>query len=338
MHFAKVVLWILLGLWLAVFNSGCGKRTNNAKVGKSAQPSIQVQLDWFPEPEHGAFYTAFCKGYFAEEGIDVTILDGGPNAEVVTKVATGQVQFGQYDSVNSFLAIQQGLPIVNIAAVFQHDPTVLLFQEANPIRDFSDLLGKKIKARPDWAFLVYLKAKYKIDFQLVPQDFGLQELVADPALVQQGFFISEPYFAEQQGVRLKWLRLEDAGYDSCNTIIANRNFVERYPEATRALLRAYYRGYREYCEGDYQAAHAEMMRRNKNVGPDFLEWSRRQIIEGNLAKGDPAKGAAGDYAVVSPERIVRQIQQLEELGILEKGRVTATAAVDVRYLPNRESR
>src|SRR6266849_4155915 len=39
---------------------------------------VTLQADWYPQPEHGGFYTALAKGYYKEEGLDVTIQPGGP--------------------------------------------------------------------------------------------------------------------------------------------------------------------------------------------------------------------------------------------------------------------
>ena len=44
---------------------------------------LTVQLDWVAEPEHGGFYQAQAKGYFRDEGLDVTLIPGGPGAHVM---------------------------------------------------------------------------------------------------------------------------------------------------------------------------------------------------------------------------------------------------------------
>ncbi len=332
----KISLRLLVGslaLAIASLLTGCKDKAPAQDAPSSKLFPITVQLDWFAEPEHGAFFTAEQLGYFTEEGLAVTLIPGGPNAYVTQKVATGEAQVGQFDSTNSFLAIQQGLPITNIAVVFQHDPTVLMMHESNPIRSVGDLNGALIKSRPEWAFLAFIKKRYGVEFKLVPQDFGLQEFAATPLLLQQGFYTSEPFFLKEQGIAVRWLNPTDAGFDSMNTLIANRDFARKHPEQLRALLRAYYRGYKEYIEGDPAPAHKRMLELNSKATPEFLTWCRQQMIDGNICKGFPEKGAAGDYVMISPDRVARQIKMLEELGILEKGAVTVEAAVDASFLP-----
>ncbi|MEO0054669.1 MAG: hypothetical protein RLZZ50_616, partial [Verrucomicrobiota bacterium] len=82
---------VLLGL------SACGKKAPAPDDGSGAPAvtKITVQLDWFPEPEHGGLFQAQAKGWFREAGLDVTLVPGGPNALVNQRVGTGQAQIGQ---------------------------------------------------------------------------------------------------------------------------------------------------------------------------------------------------------------------------------------------------
>ncbi|HVU36582.1 MAG TPA: ABC transporter substrate-binding protein, partial [Opitutaceae bacterium] len=94
-------------------------------IAAQAKPlhRLTVQLDWVAEPEHGGLYQAQARGYFRDEGLDVTLIPGGPNAFVMQKVATDQVSIGQADSTNTLLQQAQGLPVIQFAAVFQDDPS-----------------------------------------------------------------------------------------------------------------------------------------------------------------------------------------------------------------------
>ncbi|HVW20103.1 MAG TPA: ABC transporter substrate-binding protein [Opitutaceae bacterium] len=299
-----------------------------ASSALAAPPKLTVQLDWVAEPEHGAFYTAEALGYFKQEGLDVTLLQGGPNTYVQAKVATGQVQLGQDDSTNSLLAIQAGAPLVNVAAIFQHDPSVLMMQERNPVSDWKDLEGKTIMARPEWAFLPYLRDKYRLQFKVIPQNFDLGRLAVDPRFIQQGYYIAEPYFLEQKGIHLKFLKCWDSGFDAYTTLITSRKFAQAHGGELRAFLRALQRGWKTYLEGDPGPAHAIMLKINPKVTAGYLDWSRRQIIRANLARDEE-----GRYLTLAARRFRREISQLEQLKILQPGKVTVEAAMDASFLP-----
>src|SRR5215218_521701 len=127
---------------------------------KTGPFKLTVQLDWVAEPEHGGFYQAAARGFFREEGLDVTLIPGGPGAHVMPSVATGKADIGQADSTNTLLQQAEGLPVVQFAAVFQDDPSGILVHAESSVRKFEDLQGKAIIARPEWAFLKFLEKKY----------------------------------------------------------------------------------------------------------------------------------------------------------------------------------
>jgi NitT/TauT family transport system substrate-binding protein len=321
-------LFLPIAVCLLSFTAACSRKGVEARANAGVLFPIKLQIDWVAEPEHGAFYTAEALGYFKAEGLDVEIIQGGANAYVQAKVATNQVQIGQSDSTNILLAIAAGAPLVNVGAIFQHDPSVFMMQEKNPVNTWKDLQGKTIMARPEWAFIPYLRKKYDLQFNVIPQSFDLGRMAVDPTLIQQGYYIAEPYFLEQHGIKLKFLHVWDAGFDSYTTIVTNRNFAREHPEQLRAFLRACYRGWKYYIETDGTPAHDIMFKVNQKVTRDYMEWSRRQIISAHLAKDEK-----GDYIAIDPERIRREIGQLEDLSIIPKGKIKAEDAVDTSFLP-----
>jgi NitT/TauT family transport system substrate-binding protein len=319
---------LLLSVVLVV-TAGCSR-----KADETAGPfKIVVQLDWVAEPEHGGFYQAQARGFFREAGIEVELIPGGPNAFVMQKLAGGLAQIGQADSTNTILATAQGLPVVQIGAVFQNDPSVLMLHAENPVNRFEDLNGKTIMARPEWAFLPYLKKKYGIEFSLIPFNFSVANFIANKDFIQQGYYIAEPYFITQGGAKPpKYLYAWDAGFDAYAVLAANRTWAEANPDRVRAFLAAYIRGWQDYLEGDPTPAHALMKEANANVTDEFLMFSRGMIISERLVIGRENGGPA-QIGRITRERFQRQIDQLEELDILEKGKVTVDDVMTTDYLP-----
>jgi ABC-type nitrate/sulfonate/bicarbonate transport systems, periplasmic components len=314
----------------ALLFSACGKKPANdssADSSRSAQSptKITVQLDWVAEPEHGGFYQALARGFFREEGLEVTLIPGGPNAFATQKVASNHAQFGQADSTNTILAIAQGVPVTNFAAVFQHDPSVLMLHADNPLSRFEELDGKTVMARPEWAFLAYLKNKYKIEFGIIPQNFSLANFIADKNFIQQAFYIAEPFNVARESkgtVKTKYLYPWEAGFDAYVTVIANKTWLAENPDAARAFYRAYVRGWQDYLEGDPAPAHALMKAVNPGATDDFLAFSRQMIIDEKLVVGRDATDAS-QIGRLSPERFQTQLNQLRELNILKKNLTVA---------------
>jgi NitT/TauT family transport system substrate-binding protein len=325
-------LRLLIAAASMALGGGCSRQPSPANA--PAEPfKITLQLDWVAEPEHGGFYQALAKGYFREAGLDVTIVQGGPNAFVMQKLGTGKADIGQSDSTNTLLAIAQGLPVVQIGAVFQNDPSVLMLHADNPVKHFEDLNGKTIMARPEWAFLPYLKNKYHIDFSIIPQAFAVGNFIADPNFIQQGYYIAEPYYIVKGGGKYpKFLFAWDAGFDAYTGVVANRPWAEKNPERVRAFMAAYIRGWKDYITGDPAPAHALMKKLNSDNTDEFLAFCRKMIIDEKLVIGRQATDDS-QTGRITRERFALQIRQLEDLGILPKGRLTVDQVMTTAFLP-----
>ncbi|HYP15739.1 MAG TPA: ABC transporter substrate-binding protein [Opitutus sp.] len=295
---------------------------------------LTVQLDWVAEPEHGGFYQAQARGFFAEEGLDVTLIPGGPNALVMPKVATGQAHIGQADSTNTLLQQAEGVPVVQFAAVFQDDPSGLLVNADSAVQRFEDLDGKTIIARPEWAFLQFVQKKFGIKVSVVPQNFSVSAFLGNKEAIQQGYYIAEPYHIVKAGGKMpRFLSTWDAGFRAYAVLVTNKKFAREHANELRAFTRAYIRGWRDYLEGDPAPAHAAMQAANANNTEEFMRASRQLIIDGKLVTGRDASGGPDQIGRLDPARFATQIQQLEDLAILKPGKVTAESAMTTQFLP-----
>ena len=295
---------------------------------------ITVQLDWVAEPEHGGFYQAQARGFFREEGLEVTLIPGGPGAHVMPSVATGKADIGQADSTNTFLQQAEGLPVVQFAAVFQDDPAGILVHAESPVQKFEDLQGRTIIARPEWAFLKFLERKFGLKLNIIPQNFSVAAFLGNKEALQQGYFIAEPYHITKAGGKPpRFLSTWDAGFRAYAVLVTNRKFARENPEQLRAFLRAYIRGWRDYLEGDPKPAHEAMKRANANNTDEFMMFSRQMILDEKLVTGRDKDGGPQKIGRLDPQRYTTQISQLESLGILPKGKVTTATAMTTEFLP-----
>ena len=136
-----------LCLTLLVFVAGC----HRAPATSGLTP-ITLQTDWYPQPEHGGFYDALLRGYYRQEGLDVTILPGGPMNVAEQQVSMGAAQFGMGSSDRMLEADSQGEPLVTVGATMQNDPQGIMLHADSPVHSFSDLDGRAIavKAGSTW--------------------------------------------------------------------------------------------------------------------------------------------------------------------------------------------
>ncbi|OYV01395.1 MAG: myristoyl transferase, partial [Verrucomicrobiales bacterium VVV1] len=172
--------------------AGCGKPAPAAAAGGPAAPGapvpkVRYQTDWFPQAEHGGHYQALAKGFYKEAGIDVEIITGGPGSPGVNGMLAGlsEIAMGRSDDV--IMSVNQGLPLVIVGALMQRDPQALLLHDENPVKSFADLNGKSLMAVPGSNWVTYVKARYKIDFNVIPLNFGLAQFMSDKKFIQQCF-------------------------------------------------------------------------------------------------------------------------------------------------------
>jgi len=86
----------------------------------SAADEVRIALDWTPNTNHTGIFVASALGFFAEEDLDVEILEPGPTASIAL-VASGQSEFGVSMQEYVTMARAQGIPVVSIATIFQHN-------------------------------------------------------------------------------------------------------------------------------------------------------------------------------------------------------------------------
>src|SRR5471032_999660 len=154
----------------ALLLAGCSRSAAPAAspAGTPALTKVILQTDWYAEPEHGGFYLALVKGYYREAGLDVEIVQGGPNMIPPQKVATGVATFAIGRSDDVAIANSRGIPIVMVGALMQRDPQAIMFHRESGIRTFKDLDGRNIMAVPGSNFIPILERTYAIKIAITP--------------------------------------------------------------------------------------------------------------------------------------------------------------------------
>ncbi len=319
----------MLALLIAV---GCARDKPVAETVPKP-PALQkviFQSDWFPQAEHGGFYQALAKGFYRQAGLDVEIRSGGPGVGIKVPVATGEVDFGMNRSDDVMVVASRGLPLVMVAAVFQHDPQALMVHAESPVKTFKDLKGRSIIASVGMTWIPYIQGKYGIKFNLKPNTYGVAAFLADKTAIQQCFITNEPFYAQQQGVRVRTLPLAASGYDVYHTIICRRDLVRQSPDLVRVFVAASLRGWRDYLDQDPSPAHDLILQRNAQMSRELLDFSRGELILRALVTGDRALGE--DVGQLSLGRLAQQLDVLLEHKVVDSPVAIGTVATTM-FLP-----
>jgi NitT/TauT family transport system substrate-binding protein len=256
-----------------------------------AQPlqKIVFYTNWFAEAEHGGFYQAQAQGLYKEQGLEVELKMGGPQVNGLQLLAAGRMDvFMGYD-FQTLSALEQGLPVVTVAATFQKDPAVLI---AHPgVKRIEELKGKPIyiSAASNTTFWPWLVARYGFsDAQKRPYAFSIQPFLADRNAAQQGYVTSEPFSIEQAGIKPAVFLLADGGYPPyAETLVTTRAVLEGKRDALRRFVQASAQGWKSYL-ADPAAGNALIKKDNPQMEDALIAYGVRKIKEHGLVTGGDA--------------------------------------------------
>ena len=121
-----------------------------------AADKVHLQTDWIPSGEHAMYFGGWTKGFWEEQGIDITITRGYGSGDTVTKIAGGAADFGIADIGALITArARTGVPVKQIMQTYTHSPHSLFVLKSSGITTFQGLEGKKIGITPGNSHRVY---------------------------------------------------------------------------------------------------------------------------------------------------------------------------------------
>ena len=278
---------------------------------------VTLQADWYPQPEHGGFYTALVNGYYRDQGLDVTIQPGSQYAIPDQQVAVGAAQFGMGSSDRTLESVADGHPLIAVAATMQTDPQGIMVREDSPIHSFNDLHGHSVAVKPGSTWFQFLVKRYSLtDVKEIPATMSVANFVADPNYIQQAFATSEPFFAQKAGIETRVLLTRDAGYNPYRVMFTTRDFLQQHPDTVAKFVRASIRGWREYLQNP-APAHQTIAKLNPALSPEWMNFSWRGMRDGHFVAGDddPSGALVGQMTAA---RWTTMYQQLVDLKVIEK--------------------
>lgn len=248
MNIRKMLVTLAWGAALAVVALAPAARAADEPVKAS------LRLKWLPQAQFAGFYYAVAKGYYKQEGIDLTINPGGPNLLTENLVASGADTFGLSGGTDSVMAaIDKGMPIVSIGVAHQITPFVFVARRDSKIKTLKDFEGKKVTAWFTGANYVLFGMlanqgidRAKVDIQ--PQQVSVTPFVNGDVDVVTATWYNELYTIRQRvgEDNLRLFKAEDYGITfPRDTLIVSTRTAQEKPELVTAFLKASIRGWRD---------------------------------------------------------------------------------------------
>jgi len=216
--------------------------------------AVTFGLDWLPGGTHSVFYTALDKGFYAEEGLAVTILRGYGSGDTATKVDTGKLDFGYADSTVSLIARGRGANLTLVGMFFHKGISGVRYVLGTGINAPIDLQGKTIgtvEGDSSWVLFPAFAQINNINMSKINVVIMTSALVT-PALLggQIDFspgtvtlFPLAEASAKQAGKSLGKFVYSDYGLNwYSHSIIATQKMVAENPDLVQRFIRATYKG------------------------------------------------------------------------------------------------
>jgi len=294
---------------------------------------VTFRTNWFPQAEHGGWYHAVSQGTYEDYGLEVDMEPGGPQVNNIQLLLGGRADFVMLHSSGQVLnAVEEGLPLVALAAFYQKDPQIIMTHPGVGHDSLEDLKGKPILLSQDahQSFWPWLKQKYDYtENQVRPYTFQMGPFITDPEVIQQAYVTSETFVVKEAGIDPNVFLLSDHGWQSYSTmIVTTRQTLEERPEVARKFVEASIEGWYQYLQ-DPEPTNAHITQLNENQGPDQLAHSLREMDErGIVLSGDALTQGIG---IMTDERWQDIHEQLVSLDLIDES-VDATMGYTTEFV------
>lgn len=281
-----------------------------------AQDKVSVTTTWFAQAEHGGLYQALATGIYKKHGLDVTIRMGGPQVNGIQLLLAGQSDFVMNYDFAVLSGVERGFPLVTVAAPFQFDIQGLLAHD--DVTDLSQLKDRTVLVAGTGTtyWWPWVKKKYGLtDAHMRPYTFNMQPFFADKSIVQQAFPSSEPYQAQQRGLKTNFFLLSAHGYPPyTQALTTTRKMVDEKPDVVQRFVRASIEGWKSYLANP-APANELIKKDNPNMTDGQLAFGLAKLKEmGVVTGGDAAKLGIG---IMTDERWERTAKFMVEWGLLK---------------------
>ena len=210
---------------------------------------VDLQLRWHHQFQFAGYYAAVEKGFYKEEWLDVRIHAGDPTHQPVPEVLAGHAQYAEGNSEVLYQRLL-GKPLVALAAIFQHSPSVLLTRRDSGIESVHDLMGKKVmlmNMTEDADFLsMFLNEDVSLSHvKVIPSSYDINDLISGKVDAFNSYTTNEPYLLKQRNIAYNIIDPSTYRIDFYSDILFTSEAELRdHPNRVEAMRRASLKGWR----------------------------------------------------------------------------------------------
>ncbi len=270
-------------------------------TGAAANEKVTFGTNWLAQAEHGGYYQAMLDGTYSACGLDVSIMQGGPQVSGRPLLLAGKIDFYMGGNMlQAFDAVQQDIPLRVVAATFQKDPQVMMSHPGQGLDSWADLPKAEqyiVGHEGAQSFLLLMTSEFGFDpAKRVPYTFNPAPFIANAKSIQQGYVTSEPYAVEKEGgFKPNVFLLADNGFNAyATTIETMQETIDKRPEVVQCFVDGSAKGWYNYLYGDNKAANDAIKKDNPDITDEQIAFSIAQMKKyGIVDSGDAEKLGIG---------------------------------------------
>ena len=307
---------VLRGTWrTAAANALACALVFGIAMQASAQPAarpltkVTLALQWLTQCQFAGYYVALEKGYYREEGIDLTIRPGASDSNPIQLVNISAVHFGTRWLADLISAVDKGVPVISVAQILRSSGLVLVARADSGIRHPRDFAGKRVGI---WFF------GNEVQFYALMSQVGVDVSKVRVSPLQASFkaFLTREYDVINtmtynelptllKSVKREQLRVfdfADYGLDFPGDVLFTRSvLLKENPDLVRRMVRATLRGWRDAIDNPEEAVSIVLKRdRTGKLEPDH-QLAQMKEVSRLVRLGDRALGA---HSTADVERVI----------------------------------
>ena len=297
------------------------------RLGSAATP-FTMQAAWVNDAEFMGYFIAIDNGYYADEGLDLTYLSGGPDVIPESSIISGKADLALTTPDTTIKAIvEQGAPFKIIGAQYQKNPIGVVSLASSGISNPQDLIGKTLAVPPVNTITVEAMLKLngieKDQLRIVPYAYDPTPLIQGEIDASIDFTTNVPFTIRQAGEEATSFLLFDSGFTIFNdTIVVTEEVLAEKRSELVAWLRASRRGWEDnFADADgwpLKFAETWFKGTGRSVENEvFFNNAQRALMETD----------AGFFAM-SEDAIASNLAALAEIGIVGDRSMFDTTLLD----------
>ncbi|EKJ99575.1 NMT1/THI5 like domain protein [Rhodopirellula baltica SH28] len=323
--------WSSIGCLLLVVGTGCSQKPADSSGNESNDSirSVSVQLNWYPEVEHGGVYQSVVDGTYGSLGLNVDIQPGGRATPVASELAMGRSQFAITNADDVVLFRAQGADVVAVMAAVQDHPRCILVRADSGVESLENLSGLTLQRQAGRAYLTFLEKRgYLKDVRQVPYHNSIAAMVTDPKIAVQAYSVAEPLIAEQQGLEVRTLMVSELGWNPYSSVLVTTgDMIRESPEVVHAMVEGTVAGWKKFLDSPAQANAAILDANKHGMTEEALRFGAEQMVPLAMPGGN-----SNEVGMMTDTRWQELVDQMIELELVNADVVKAEDCFTTEFL------